>query len=466
VIPVSSFAGRKVAVFGLGTSGLVSAGALFAGGADVVAWDDSPEKIAQAGGSGIPTADLHDVDWSKIAALILTPGVPLTHPAPHWSVELARAAGVEVIGDVELFCRERRARAPDAPFVAITGTNGKSTTTALIAHVLETAGRDVQLGGNIGTAILSLEPPGPNRVHVVECSSYQIDLAPTLDPSIGILLNLTEDHLDRHGSMEHYAAVKERLVAGVPQNGTAIIGVDDAWCRLAADRIEHAGKRVWRVSVRGQLTSGLYVENDQIMRAAAGNAEPIATLANIGSLRGRHNAQNAACAAGAALALGLSPKAIQKGLASFPGLAHRMEQVASKGRVLFVNDSKATNADAASRALGCFGDIFWIAGGKPKSGGITSLTEFFPRIRKAYLIGEAAKEFAATLDGKVDNEIVETLDRAVAASARDAAASKAAQPVVLLSPACASFDQFPNFEVRGDHFRAAVLALPGVRATR
>jgi len=460
--PVTSFAGKKVAVFGLGGSGLVSASALLAGGADVVGWDDSAETVARATAAGIPTADLRHVDWSRIAALVLAPGVPLTHPAPHWTVGLARAAAVEVIGDIELFCRERRRFAPKAPFVAITGTNGKSTTTALTAHLLSSCGRDVQLGGNIGTAILSLEPPRNARVHVIEVSSYQIDLAPSLDPSVGILINVSEDHLDRHGSLANYAAVKERLVAGVQDTGTAVVGVDDNWCQAVADRIERAGKAVTRVSVRRPLADGVFVEDGRIMQAAGGTDSEIALLGGIGSLRGVHNAQNAACASAATLALGLSPSQIQQGLRSFPGLAHRMEEVGRKGRVLFVNDSKATNADSAAQALACFGDIFWIAGGKPKTGGLGSLTGFFPRIRKAYLIGEAAAGFTAELDGKVPHVVAGTLDRAVALAARDAEAAAAAEPVVLLSPACASFDQFRNFEVRGDAFRDLVLALPGV----
>ncbi len=468
MIPVTTFAGKKVAVFGLGGSGLVSASALLAGGADVIAYDDDAESVAKANAAGIPTADLHNVDWSRLAALVLAPGVPLTHPVPHWTVQLAQRAGIAVIGDIELFCRERRRVAPDAPFVAITGTNGKSTTTALIAHLAAAAGMDAQLGGNIGTAILSLAPPRPSnalpvRVHVVECSSYQIDLAPSLDPSVGILINLSEDHLDRHGTMEHYGAVKERLVAGVPRNGTAIVGVDDEWCRAAADRLARSGKRVVRVSVKHAVPDGVYVEGQRIVRATGGNAAPIAEIGGIGSLRGLHNAQNAACAAAAALALGLSPEAIQAGLRSFPGLAHRMEEVGRRDAVLFVNDSKATNADSAAQALACFGDIFWIAGGKPKTGGIESLREFFPRIRKAYLIGEAANEFAAALANAVPYEISGTVDKAVAAAARDAQASPAREPVVLLSPACASFDQYRNFEVRGDAFRALVRALPGVK---
>jgi UDP-N-acetylmuramoylalanine--D-glutamate ligase len=463
VIPVTTFAGKKVAVFGLGGSGLVGASALLAGGADVLGFDDNAASVAKANAAGIPTADLRNADWSKFAALVLAPGVPLTHPEPHWTVKLAHQARVEVIGDIELFCRERRHRAPGAPFVAITGTNGKSTTTALIAHLVASAGMDAQLGGNIGTAILSLLPPSAGRVYVIECSSYQIDLAPSLDPSVGILINLTEDHLDRHGTMEHYAEVKERLVAGVPEGGTAVVGIDDEWCRRVADSLEESGKTIVRISVRQELTSGIYASRRRIMRADGVDAEMIADLDGIGSLRGLHNAQNAACAAAAALALGLEPKAIQVGMRSFPGLAHRMEEVGRRGKVLFVNDSKATNADSTAQALACFGDIFWIAGGKPKTGGIETLRSFFPRIRKAYLIGEAAEEFAATLGGDVPHEIDGTLDKAVAAATRDAEASKAAEPVVLLSPACASFDQYRNFEVRGDAFRALVQALPGLK---
>jgi len=464
VIPITTFAGRKVAVFGLGASGLAAASALLAGGADAIAFDDDAASVAKAKAAGIPTADLRSADWGKIAGLVLAPGVPLTHPSQHWVVQLAKKAGVEVIGDIELFCRERRLRAPNAPFVAITGTNGKSTTAALIAHLAVSAGLDAQLGGNIGTAILSLTPPRAGRVHVIECSSYQIDLAPSLDPSIGVLINLTEDHLDRHGTMENYAAVKERLVAGVSAQGTAIVGVDDEWCQAIAMRLAQAGKRVVRISVKRPLSNGLYVDNGRIMRASGADVSPIAELYGIGSLRGVHNAQNAACACAAALALGLTPEAVQAALRSFPGLAHRMEEVGRRGAVLFVNDSKATNADSAAQALACFGDIFWIAGGKPKTGGIESLRSFFPRIRKAYLIGEAAGQFAATLAAEVPHEINGTLDRALAAAARDAEASSAAEPVVLLSPACASFDQYRNFEVRGDAFRALVQALLGVSA--
>ncbi len=463
MIPVTSFAGKTVAVFGLGGSGLASCHALKAGGAEVIAGDDGTDRLAEAAKAGFITADLRTVDWSRFAALVLTPGAPLTHPAPHWSVVAARAAGVQVIGDIELFCRERQRHAPDAPFVAITGTNGKSTTTALIAHLMRVAGYDTQMGGNIGTAILSLEPPRKGRVHVIEMSSYQIDLTPSLDPTVGILINVSEDHIDRHGTLEHYAAVKERLVAGVQDEGTAIVGVDDIWCRATADRIDQAGKRVVRISVRNRLPDGIYVDHEVIWRASGGARNEIARIGDIGSLRGLHNAQNAACASAAALALGVDGDVLQKGLRSFPGLAHRMEQVGRRDNVLFVNDSKGTNADAAAHALSSFADIFWIAGGKPKAGGITSLTEYFPRIRKAYLIGEAAAEFADTLGSAVAHEISKTLDVAVEHAARDAQASGLKEAVVLLSPACASFDQYRNFEIRGTKFRDLVQALPGVK---
>ncbi|GEC14136.1 UDP-N-acetylmuramoyl-L-alanine--D-glutamate ligase [Nitrobacter winogradskyi] len=462
MIPVTSFSGKTVAVFGLGGSGLASCHALKAGGAEVIAGDDNTDNLAKAARAGFITADLRNVVWANLAALVLAPGVPLTHPSPHWSVLAARHAGVEVIGDIELFCRERARHAPDAPFIAITGTNGKSTTTALVAHLMREAGHDVQMGGNIGTAILSLEPPRRGRVHVIEMSSYQIDLAPSLDPSVGILLNLSPDHLDRHGTIEHYAQVKERLIAAVQPQGTAVVGVDDHWCAAVADRQEQAGRSVVRVSVKRPLAHGISVEQDRIVLVSGGARSEIADIGGIGSLRGRHNAQNAACASAAALALGVSREILQQDLRSFPGLAHRMEQVGRKAHVLFVNDSKGTNADATEKALSSFDEIFWIAGGKPKSGGIASLDAFFPRIRKAYLIGAAAQEFAATLEGKVAYEISGTLEAAVPAAARDAEGAGRAGAVVLLSPACASFDQFRNFEVRGDRFRELVQALPGV----
>ena len=459
MIAADTARGQRIALFGLGGSGLATARALAAGGAELFCHDDNPERVAQAASEGLNTADLRTIDFSTLDGLLLSPGVPLTHPKPHWTVELANAAGVPVIGDIELFCRERRAKAPGSVFVAITGTNGKSTTTALIAHVFAAAGKDVQLGGNIGTAVMSLGEPQPGRVYVVECSSYQIDLAPSLDPSVGILLNITPDHLDRHGTMENYASIKERLVAA---SGTAVVGNDDGHCRAIAARLEGVGRDVVRISSQGALENGVYFEDGRLFRADGAGRRELMDMTLAPALRGRHNGQNAAAAWVACSAGGLSDAEITAGFRSFPGLAHRMEQVGRSDRVLFVNDSKATNADAASWALSSFPRIYWIAGGLAKEGGIEPLREFFPRIAKAYLIGEAAPQFAATIGDAVPFEISGTLSAAVRRAAEDAALDGAPEPVVLLSPACASFDQFQNFEKRGDAFREAVQALAGV----
>ena len=455
MIAVTTFAGKTVAVFGLGGSGLATCHALIAGGANVLACDDDARKVAQAADARVKTADLRTIDWATVAALILTPGVPLTHPEPHWSAKLAQAAGVEIIGDIELFCRERRAHAPDAPFVAITGTNGKSTTTALIAHLLRHAGRDVQMGGNIGVPVLQLDPLSPQRHYVIECSSYQIDLAPSIDPTIGIMLNVTPDHIDRHGTIEHYAAVKSRILGRAK---VRIVGVDDDYGRGMAQNLVAMQRPVVPISINRIIPHG-YVGGDRnIYRTGGSEAEDIADLTGIGSLRGSHNMQNAVAAFAACSALGVDDKTLQEGLRTFPGLAHRMEEIGKKAAVLFVNDSKATNADSAAKALASFDNIYWIAGGLPKEGGIASLAEFFPKIARAYLIGKAAPDFAQTLEGHVPYEIADTLDVAVEHAARDAVA--AGKPAaVLLSPACASFDQFPNFEVRGNRFRELVRAL-------
>ena len=451
MIPVTTRKGQRIALFGLGGSGMVTAEALVAGGAQVCAYDDNPQKVEEASSKGIPTGDLREYDFSSADALVLAPGVPLTHPKPHWSVELAHANDVPIIGDVALFADERRAHAPTSHFIAITGTNGKSTTTALISHILASAGRDVQMGGNIGRAVLSLDGLSNDKIYVVECSSYQIDLAPQLDPSVGILLNLAPDHLDRHGTMEHYAEIKSRLVA---KSNISIIGDDDGYSSKISDGFDVEGKEVIRISNQ-KLFSGYGVMDEQVVEFNAGDEDFIANLHGIATLRGKHNAQNAAATIAACKSVGLSNDEIQNGLNSFPGLAHRMEIVGSVGDVVFVNDSKGTNADAAAMALGSFENIYWIAGGLPKEGGIESLRPFFSRIRKAYLIGEAAPEFSATLGGDVAFEISETLDVAVQNASRDAEQSKD-KGIVMLSPACASFDQFANFEIRGDAFRAEV----------
>lgn len=458
--PATTFKGRNVALFGLGGSGLATAKALVAGGAKVQAWDDNPDSVEKARAEGVPVADLSQADWSQFSSFILSPGVPLTHPRPHWSVDLADAAGVEIIGDVEMFSRERAALAPDAPLIAITGTNGKSTTTALIAHILKNAGRDVQMGGNIGRAVMTLDPPASGRHYVIECSSYQIDLAPSLAPTAGILLNLTPDHLDRHGTMQHYAEIKARLVAG---SETAIVGVDDSFTVQIADRLMGEGADVIRISKQAPVEPGYFADGTALFEQRNGLKRKVASLEDVGSLRGQHNAQNALAAIAACLKVGLTEQEIQSGIESFPGLAHRMEQVGWRGNVLFVNDSKATNAEAAAPALSSFSRIYWIAGGLPKEGGIETLHPYFSRIAKAYLIGEAAPSFAATLGAEVNYEISGTLATAVGHAAADAMNDRSGQAVVLLSPACASFDQFRNFEVRGDAFREAVLALGDVQ---
>ncbi|WP_342153644.1 UDP-N-acetylmuramoyl-L-alanine--D-glutamate ligase [Methylorubrum sp. SB2] len=451
--PATTFAGQKIALFGLGGSGLATVRSLLAGGTDVLAWDDNAGSRDRARDQGITVSDLREADWSGFQALVLAPGVPLTHPEPHWTVPLAKAAGVAIIGDIEIFCRERAALAPDAPFVAITGTNGKSTTTALTAHVLREAGRDVQMGGNIGTAILSLEPPAAGRVHVIELSTFQIDLTPSLAPSVGVLLNLTPDHLDRHGTMENYAAIKERVVANA---GLAVVGVDDAWCAAIAARRGEPRVRI-HVEGHGGEAGDLIVQGPRILDA---DGTDLADLTGIGSLRGAHNGQNAAVAVAVARALGIEGAALAAALKNFPGLAHRMEGLGRRGRVLFVNDSKATNADSTEKALLAFRDIHWIVGGKAKEGGIEPLSPLFDRIAHAYLIGASSDAFAATLEGRVPYTRCETLEVATETAAKAAAASDAPEPVVLLSPACASYDQFPNFEVRGERFRTLVQALP------
>ena len=462
MIRVTTFNGRTVAVFGLGASGLAAVRALETGGARVAAWDDSEAGRKAAADAGAPLVDLATADWSAFAALVLAPGVPLTHPEPHWTVVRAKAAGVEIIGDVELFFRERRATCPAAPVIAITGTNGKSTTTALVAHILKELGNDVQMGGNIGRAVLTLAPPAEDRIHVLELSSFQIDLAPGANPTVALLLNITPDHIDRHGTVEHYAAVKRRLVESA--EGTAVIGIDDDWCAAIADGLDARGHpKVRRISVQGSVADGISARDAKLYE----DGTPRADLGGIATLRGSHNWQNAAAAVAAVEALPARFRErgdIQAALVSFPGLPHRLEVVRRIGPVDFVNDSKATNADSAEKALASFaGDIYWILGGKPKAGGIATLAPYFPRIAKAYLIGEATDEFAGTLGGAVVHERCGTLDVAVRRAAADALAAGKENGVVLLSPACASYDQFRNFEIRGDAFKALVAGLVAER---
>lgn len=462
MIAATSFSDKKVALFGLGGSGLITAQSLQTAGADLLAWDDNPAQVEKAKALGIPTVDLRCVDWSSMEAFVLAPGVPLTHPKPHWSVELANASNTPIIGDVEIFSLERARIAPNAPLIAITGTNGKSTTTALIAHILKSSGKDVQMGGNIGTAILSLDEPADNKYYVVECSSYQIDLAPSLRPTAGVLLNLTPDHLDRHGSMEHYADVKSRLVE---KSDMAILGIDDKWCRGIAEKISSVGKSPKLISVQSELEDGLFLDGTQLTELAGGQKKHVIELDGIETLRGQHNAQNAAAAALACLYVGLSIDEIQIGMQSFSGLKHRMQPVAKLDDVIFVNDSKATNAEAAAPALQSYENIFWILGGLAKDEGIRPLAPLFDRINKAFLIGEAAPEFAAELGGRVDFEISEMIDNAIQAAtnaATEFSKRTGETSAVLFSPACASFDQFRNFEIRGDCFVDNVARISGI----
>lgn len=450
-------------MFGLARSGTACIEALLAGGADVHGWDDSAPAVEKARAAGLPVSDLHALDFAGLDALVLSPGVPLTHPEPHWTVLKARHAGIEVIGDTEVFARE--AGAAGAIIVAITGTNGKSTTTALTGHVLAEAGLDVDVGGNIGKAVFLLRQPVKGRVYVLELSSFQIDLMPGLRPRVGILTNVTPDHLDRHGSMENYAAVKARMFARQGRGDTALCGVDDSWSAAIARQAGKGGADVRRVSVLENLDEGIAAPDGILRDRRNGSLVAEIDLSDMAALRGRHNWQNACMAYGAARALGIDASRIAAAMRSFPGLAHRMQQVGRAGAIAFVNDSKATNADAAEKALSSFENIYWILGGIAKSGGIEPLRPLFGRVARAYLIGQAAESFKAAIGDALPTEICGTLDRAVAAALRDARRDNPASAVVLLSPACASFDQYPNFEVRGDAFVRAVAELPGVEMT-
>jgi UDP-N-acetylmuramoylalanine--D-glutamate ligase len=461
VFPATSFKGKKVAVFGLARSGTAMIEALMLGGAEVHAWDDAGPSVEKAAAAGLPVSNLHALDFSTLDALILSPGVPLTHPEPHWTVKKARHAGVEIIGDTEVFARE--AQGSSAKIVAITGTNGKSTTTALTGHLFKSAGRDCDVGGNIGTAVFLMRQPVKDRIYVLELSSFQIDLMPGLHPQAGILTNVTPDHLDRHGTMENYAAVKARMFARQGKGDTALCGVDDEWSAEIAAGIK-TGADLRMVSVLRPLTDGISAHDGVLRDMRKGRQDAHIDLRDMPALRGSHNWQNACMAYGAARAFGLSTAEIEQGMRSFPGLAHRMQQVATAGGVAFINDSKATNADAAEKALLSFETIYWIAGGIAKAGGIEPLKQYFPKIVKTYLIGQSSDEFAAAL-GDHAYEKCGMLDVAVAAAARDAVRDGKAGAVVLLSPACASFDQYPNFEVRGDAFVKAVAALPNIQMT-
>lgn len=461
MFPVTTFAGKTVAVFGLARSGLAAAQALVAGGARVLAWDDGDRGREAAAAAGIEPVDLKLADWDAIDALVMSPGVPIYGPKVHWTVLMAEAAGVPVIGDIELFARQINALqdAVRPRIVGITGTNGKSTTTALIAHILSANGLDVSMGGNIGTGVLALDPPRPGAVYVLELSSYQLDLISSLRCTVAVHLNLSEDHLERHGTIERYAAAKARIFAHQSTADTAIVGVDDPWGEGLCTRLMAQGRQtVVPVSASQSLPRGVSALGTVLWDMRGTRPLRAADLSLAPTLPGRHNGQNAAAAYAACRALGLSMAGIEKAIHSFPGLRHRLQLVARIGDSAFYNDSKATNADATAQALAAFPRLRWIAGGQAKSGGIDSLDRLLGRVEHAYLIGEAEAAFASALEGKVAFTCCGTMDQAVAAAARDASAANDGLPVVL-SPACASFDQYSDFEARGDHFIALVQAL-------
>ncbi len=455
-LPVACFRDAPVAVLGLGKSGIVAAEALRAGGARVMAWDDGAAARDAAARRGFDLVAPQDVDWTRCRALVISPGIPHLHPAPHPAAAAARTHGVEIVGDIELL---RRAAAPTR-WVGITGTNGKSTTTALIGHALAACGVDARVGGNIGVPALELEPPGKTGAYVLEMSSYQLEISPSVNFDVAVLLNVTPDHLDRHGGMDGYVAAKRAIFRGQGPEATAIVGIDDAICaRLHAElRASHAGA-TYAISAATRDAADVSAAGGILVDAIGGTPREVADLRAIATLPGQHNWQNAAAAYAACRAMGAPTEAIVAALATYPGLPHRQERVGAQDGVVFVNDSKATNADAAAKALGCYEAIWWIAGGLAKAGGIEALAPWFSRIRVAYLIGDAADAFAATLArAGVPHRICGTLDAAVDAAAADAARATDPARVVLLSPACASFDQFPNFEARGVRFRDLIAA--------
>ena len=360
--------------------------------------------------------------------------------------------GNPLVCDIELLARS----CPEARFVGVTGTNGKSTATTLIAHILKTAGHKVVAGGNLGTPALDLPAFDADGIYVLELSSYQLELLGQARFDVGVLLNITPDHLARHGGMEGYVAAKASLFGRLRPGGTAVLGVDDDHCRAICASLRHRA-HVRSVSVAG--AADISAVDGLIKEGSAA----VADLRAIATLPGRHNWQNAAVSYAAAHALAIPLDDIRRGLESYPGLAHRQEWIATIDGIRYVNDSKATNADAAEKAMVCYSDIYWIIGGQAKEGGITSLDALFPRVRRAFLIGEASDAFAATLEGKVAYERCGTLDVAVERARRAALAGHRPGAVVLLSPACASWDQFKSFEHRGDVFRSLVAALPGHR---
>ena len=454
MIALRQYQDKKLGVFGLAKAGNGAVSALVAGGADVFAWDDKEDSrkvFAQHFTEGkVRLLEPRSWPWKDLTALVLSPGIPLTHPAPHYTVQLARDAGVRVTGDIELLCEAQ----PLARKIAITGTNGKSTTTSLIGHILAQAGSRAEVGGNLGTSALTLAPQGSDGCYVLELSSYQLDLLHAARFNIALLLNITPDHLERHGGMEGYVTAKSHIFERQTKHDFALVGLDDDYSRSVYTVLRQtSAARIIGVSVTHELKQGLFVDKEGILRD---KLEPehasLVNLYDIPNLTGRHNWQNAAFAYGACKLYGLAPREIEKGLRSFPGLRHRLQLVATIHGTRFINDSKATNADATSHALAPFNNIYWIAGGRAKEGGIETLAPYFESIAHAFLIGEAEAQFARTLEGKVPYTLCQTLDKAFEAAAQKAFDERKSGAVVLLSPACASWDQWKNFEERGDAF--------------
>jgi len=440
------FRGQAYAVVGLGRNGLPAARALTTMGADVTVWDDSATAREAAAHEGFV---VREPVMAGLTALVLSPGIPHLLPKPHPIAAAARAAGVPILSDAELLYRAVRASGSKARFAGITGTNGKSTTTALLAHILDQAGIPVEAGGNLGTASLALPLLADNGVYVLEMSSYMLERITTLKFDVAVMLNLSPDHIDRHGDMAGYAAAKRQIFARQGPGDLAVIGIDDALSRAMAESLSRGAAR--RVTV----SSGQDADLGSAGTWVKDRNGPIADLATAKALPGAHNMQNAAAASAMALALGVSREAIAAGLATYPGLPHRQELVGYVAGVTFINDSKATNADSTAWALGCYDRVIWIAGGMAKEGGIEPLIPFFPRVALALLIGRDAPILAATLAAHgVPHRSVETLENATREAAE--AGRTGLAPVVLLSPACASWDQFTGFDQRGDRFRALV----------
>ena len=464
MIPVKGYAGRKVAVLGLGRSGLATARALLAGEAEPLLWDDSLEARAKAEAEGFACTDLTRAGaFDGVMALIVSPGIPHLYPTPNKVIARATEAGIPVDNDIGLFFRSYAGPEWDEfditpRVICVTGSNGKSTTTALIHHILQEVGRPTQMAGNIGRGVLDIDPAEDGEVVVLELSSYQTDLARSLTPDVAVFTNLSPDHLDRHNGMGGYFAAKRRLFAeGGPDR--AVVGVDEPEGRFLANQLSEGPQddRVIRVSSGSKLEEfgwSVFARKGFLSEWRRGKQVASVDLREVSGLPGAHNHQNACAAYAACRSLGIGPKMIEAAFHSFAGLPHRSQLVGERAGVRFINDSKATNVDSAAKALQAFPKIRWIAGGMGKEGGIKGLLPFVGSVQKAYLIGHSARDFALEL-GDVPHQICETMERAVAAAAADAHPGD----VVLLAPAAASFDQYPNFEKRGDDFAGLVAKL-------